>query len=164
MATTATTADPVLKTFTQALEALHKKSWAKAAKLFENVIESTDLPEVRARAQQYLAACRQHLEEKDAPAPPVDDDPFLHALFEKNRGNLAAALEACKQGGRDQKDERFAYLAASIHASEGRTDEAAKVLARAIELNSKNRIHAFHDSDFAELRGHPNHRQLFGLS
>lgn len=164
MATTATTtADPVLKTFTQALEALHKKSWAKAAKLFENVIETTDLPEVRARAQQYLAACRQHLEEK-GDAAPVDDDPFLHALFEKNRGNLAAALEACKQGGRDQKDERFAYLAASIHASEGRTDEAAKVLARAIELNSKNRIHAFHDSDFAELRGHPSHRQLFGLS
>jgi tetratricopeptide (TPR) repeat protein len=158
-----TAADPVLKTYTQALEALHKKGWAKAAKLFESVIESTDLPEVRARALQYLAACRQHLDEKGASDAP-DDDPFLQALFEKNRGNLAAALEACRQGGRDQKDERFAYLAASIHASEGRTDEAAKVLARAIELNSKNRIHAFHDSDFAELRGNPNHRQLFGLS
>ncbi len=159
----ATAADPVLKTFTQALEALHKKSWAKAAKLFENVIESTDLPEVRERARQYLAVCRQHLEEKDGQAQ-GDEDPFLRALIEKNHGNLAAALEACRQGGRDQKDERFAYLAASIHAAEGRTDEAAKVLARAIELNSKNRIHAFHDSDFAELRGNPNHRQIFGLS
>ena len=160
----ATAADPVLKTYTQALEALHKKSWPKAAKLFESVIEGTDVPEIRERARQYLSACRQHLEEKSDPAPAGDSDPFLQALFEKNRGNLSAALEACRQGGRDQKDERFAYLAASIHAAEGRTDEAAKVLARAIELNSKNRIHAFHDSDFAELRGNPNHRQLFGLS
>ena len=158
-----TAADPVLKTFTQALEALHKKSWAKAAKLFESVIESSDLAEVRERARQYLAACRPHLAQGE-PEAAQDEDPWMQALFEKNRGNLAAALEQCRQGGRDQKDERFAYLAASIHAADGRTEEAAKALARAIELNSKNRVHAFHDSDFAELRGDPSHRPLFGLS
>lgn len=158
----ATAVDPVLKTFTQALEALHKKSWSKAAKLFESVIESSDVPELRERARQYLAACRPHLEKPAAAKE--DEDPFLRALFEKNRGNLAAALEACREGGREQKDERFAYLAASIHAAEGRTEEAAKTLSRAIELNSKNRIHAFHDSDFAELRGNPSHRHLFGLT
>lgn len=157
------TADSEIKAYTQALEAFHKKSWAKAAKLFENLIESSDTPELRERARQYLAACRQHTE-KAAAGQGDDADPFLRAVVEKNRGNLAAALEMCRKGGADQKDERFAYLAASIHAVEGRIDEAAKALARAVELNPKNRIHAFHDLDFAELRSNPGHRHLFGLS
>src|SRR5436309_9919706 len=66
----------------------------------------------------------------------------LPIFYEKNRGNLAEALEMSRKGGRDQKDERFAYLAASIHALENRWDEAAQTLARAVELNPKNRIHA----------------------
>jgi tetratricopeptide (TPR) repeat protein len=155
--------DSSLQAYTQALEALHRKSWSKAAKLFTTVVESSDLPEVRERARQYLAACRQ----QEAKTGTRDDDeaePFLRAVFEKNRGDLAAAAALCRQGGNDQKDERFAYLAASIHAVEGRVEEAAQALSRAVELSSKNRIHAFHDPDFAELRGTPSFRHLFGLS
>ena len=53
---------------------------------------------------------------------------FLLAVYEKNRGNFKEALEMSRKGGLDQKDERFAYLAASIHAVEERTEEAAQVL------------------------------------
>lgn len=159
--------DSSLKAYSQALEALHRKSWSKAAKLFESVVESSDMPEVRERARQYLAAC--HLQEaqqeaKKGGAPPDDGDSYLRAVFEKNRGDLATALAICHQDGNDQSDERFAYLAASIHTLEGRVDEAAKALSRAVELSSKNRIHAFHDPDFADLRGNPSFRHLFGLS
>ena len=35
------TADSELKVFKQALEALHRKSWSKAAKLFTSVAERT---------------------------------------------------------------------------------------------------------------------------
>ena len=75
-----------------------------------------------------------------------------------------SVFQISRKGGRDQKDERFAYLAASIHAVEDRLDEAAEVLARAVELNPKNRIHAFHDPDFAELRKNRDLRPLFGLA
>jgi tetratricopeptide (TPR) repeat protein len=164
-----TAVDSSLKAYTQALEALHRKSWSKAAKLFATVVESADLPEVRERARQYLAACRQQeaLQEAKTGKQPHEgepEDPYLRAVFEKNRGDLAAAFALCRQGARDQKDERFAYLAASIHAVEGRIDEAAQALGRAVELSSKNRIHAFHDPDFAELRGNPSFRHLFGLA
>ena len=162
--------DSSLKAYTEALEALHRKSWAKAAQLFASVIESSDLPEMRERARQYLAACRlqeaQH-EAKSGKTPREDDgdaDPYLRAVVEKNRGDLDGALALCRHGGADQKDERFAYLAASIHAVQGRIDEAAQALSRAVELSSKNRIHAFHDPDFAELRKNRDHRALFGLS
>lgn len=155
--------DSSLQAYSQALEALHRKSWSKAAALFATVVESSDMPEVRERARQYLAACR--LQEAKSGQPEGEEaDPYLRAVYEKNRGDLSAALALCRQGGKDQKDERFAYLAASIHALEERVDEAAQVLSRAVELSSKNRIHAFHDPDFAELRGNPSFRHLFGLS
>ena len=160
--------DPALDAFTKALDAFHKKDWANAAEQFEAVVAQSDLLELTARARQYLAASRQRLEEaggakaKGKAKQEEDGDPFLRAVFEKNRGNTAAALELCLQEGRDTKDERFAYLAAAIHASEGRIEEAVAALSRAIELNPKNRVHAFHDPDFADLRR--DHRQLFGLS
>jgi tetratricopeptide (TPR) repeat protein len=159
--------DPALDAFTKALDAFHKKDWAKATELLENVLAESDRPDLSARARQYLVSSRQKLEETAAgkgKAKGEDGDPFLRAVIEKNRGDAATALELCRQGGRDQKDERFAYLAASIHAAEGRTEEAVQALSRAIELNPKNRVHAFHDPDFAELRKDRDHRQLFGLS
>lgn len=160
--------DSSLKAYTEALEALHRKSWAKAAQLFASVVESSDLPEMRERARQYLAACRlqeaQHEAKSGKKSREDEGDSYLRAVVEKNRGDLDAALALCRHGGADQKDERFAYLAASIHAVQGRVDEAAQALSRAVELSSKNRIHAFHDPDFAELRGNPSFRPIFGLS
>jgi tetratricopeptide (TPR) repeat protein len=161
--------DPSLDAYTQGLAALQKKQWAQAVELFTKSINAADRAEVKDRARQLLAAAQQHLgaaNPADTPKPKKsDEDPFLLAVFEKNRGNLAAALELCKRGGREHKDERFAYLAASVHALEGRLDEAVEVLGRAIEMNATNRVHAFHDPDFAELRRNRDyHRTLFELS
>jgi tetratricopeptide (TPR) repeat protein len=157
--------DPALDALTKGLAALQGKDWPKAAQLLEKAIELADRPELRERARQFLAACRQR-EQATAPKPAKgpDADPYLEAVYEKNRGNLREALEICRRSGRDQKDERFAYLAASIHAIENRTEEAAQALGKAVELNPKNRIYAFHDSDFAELRKNRDYRSLFGLS
>jgi hypothetical protein len=152
-------ADPALAAYADALKAMHKQDWARAVKLFEKLAVDDDQPEVAARARQYLLAARQRLESDEARE--AHEDAYLKAVFEKNRGNLAAALEICRRGGRDKKDERFAYLAASIHALENRGEEAAQALSQAVELNPKNRIHAYHDADFAELRKDRDFRQLF---
>ena len=158
--------EPALDAFGEGLQALHQKNWAKAAEMFESALEQSDRSDISARARQFLTTARQHLPEKTAGTAKggEDGDPFLRAVFEKNRGNFAAALDLCRKEGREQKDERFAYLAAAIHASEGRIEEALQALSRAIELNPKNRVHAYHDSDFAEIRKDRDHRQLFGLS
>src|SRR5215210_7740771 len=158
-----TSSDPALDALTEGLSALQRKDWKKAAERLEKAVELADRPELADRARQFLAACRQR--SGDGPkAAPEEVDPFLQAVYEKNRGEFQAALEISRKGGRDQKDERFAYLVASIHALENRTEEAAQALAHAVELNSKNRIHAFHDPDFAELRKNRDYRPLFGLT
>jgi tetratricopeptide (TPR) repeat protein len=157
--------DASIDSFTQGIAALQKKDYAKAAELFATAVAGSDRPEVTDRARQFLAVARQKAEEtggKTAKGEP--EDPYLLAVYEKNRGRLKEALDLSKKGGRDQKDDRFAYLAASIHALENRIEEAAQALAKAVELNPRNRIHAFHDPDFAELRKNRDHRALFGLS
>jgi tetratricopeptide (TPR) repeat protein len=152
--------DPAVANFTDGLKAMDRKDWAKAVELFGKAIEVSDLADLTARARQYQAAAQKLL----TPPRADDDDPYLQAIVEKNRGNLKAALDVCKKGGRDKKDERFAYLAAAIHALENRTEEAAQALSQAAELNPKNRIHAFHDADFAELKKNRDYRHLFGLT
>jgi tetratricopeptide (TPR) repeat protein len=154
-------ADPLVEQLTKGLALLQKQEWKKAAAELEKVIAG-DEPSLSARARQFLTICRQKLAaaEDESAAP---GDPFLEAVMLRNRGDVKESLELARRGGRDKKDERFAFLVASIHAAEGRLDEAAKALAQAIELNPRNRVHAFHDADFAELRRHAEHRQLFEL-
>jgi tetratricopeptide (TPR) repeat protein len=156
--------DPALDALSQGLAALQAKDWAKAVERFEEAVRESDRPEVRDRARQYLLASRQKAQGEKPAAKGAEADPYLQAVYEKNRGNLEEALEISRKGGRDQKDERFAYLTASLHALEGRWDEATQALTKAIELSPKNRIHAFHDPDFAELRKNRDLRPLFGLS
>lgn len=158
--------DPALDAFGSGLSALQAGDWKKAVEHLERAVETADRADLRDRAQQLLNAARQKAGTGDGKpaAKSPEADPFLEAVYEKNRGNLKAALDIAQKGGRDQQDERFAYLVASIHAVENRLGEAVQALAKAIELNPKNRIHAFHDPDFAELRKDRDQRHLFGLS
>jgi tetratricopeptide (TPR) repeat protein len=157
--------DPALDAFGDGLSALQAGDWKKAVEHLEQAVETADRADLRDRAQQFLNAARQKGGTGDGkPARSPEAEPFLEAVYEKNRGNLKVALDIAQKDGRDQQDERFAYLVASIHAVENRLDEAVQALAKAVELNPKNRIHAFHDSDFAELRKNRDQRHLFGLS
>jgi hypothetical protein len=158
-----TEADPALASFSEGLAALDRKEWSRAVELFGQAMAASDRSDLTARARQYKAVAEQRLATAAAAAPD-EADPYLQAIFEKNRGNYKAALDISTKGGRDKKDERFAYLVAAIHALENRPEEAAAALALAVELNAKNRIHAFHDADFAELKKNRDHRHLFGLS
>lgn len=152
--------EPLLETYEEALKALHGGKLDKAEKLFTQVAEECDQAELAERARQYLAACQ---EQRDGSEADPEDD-FLAAVYEKNRGNLSRALEIAKKGGRAAKDDRFAYLEASVHALEDRLADAADALAKAIELNAKNRVYAFHDPDFAPLRKSSEHANLFRAS
>lgn len=145
-------ADPGFKVFEEGLAALYKGQWEKARQLFQKAVAAAEAPELAGRARQLLAASERRLAEAAEAAGDDSTDPFLKAVFEKNRGNLDVAQEICNRGGRAKKDERFAYLLASILALEGRYDEASEALALAIEFNPENRIHAYYDPDFAQLR------------
>lgn len=144
--------DPQVELFGRGVAAAQQKHWRDAAALFRRVLHDIgDEPGLGERARQYLALCEQRLVHGNSHGH--DEDPYLQAVFEKNRGEFATALALCRRGGRHRRDERMAYLAASILALEGEFDESAELLALAVGQNPKNRVQAFHDSDFADVLG-----------
>lgn len=155
---TGATSDPLFQLFEQGLAAMHEEKWADAAEKLERVATESDLLDLTARARQYLAICkaRHTPNKKDS-----STDLFTLAVYHKNRGELDEALKLSQKHG---KTERDLYLQASIHSLAGDDDKAESLLAKAIEMNEENRVHAFHDADFRELRDDEKYAHLFGLS
>lgn len=144
MSTETKAVDIGLDVFTEGVELLGKNDLEGAAAKFEQVIAETDGRHLRDRARQYLAAC--HRRKEDAGT----DDPYLAAVYRKNQGRLEEALELCAKG---DGSEKFVYLEASLKCLSGEEEEALSLLEKAIELDPKSRVHAFHDSDFENLHG-----------
>lgn len=147
--------EAALADFSQAIELLFKKKWSQAAKLFEKVIAESEGMQLADRARQHLAVCNLQTEEVEEA-----DDPYLQAVYEKNLGNLERALALCEKQDGAKGEEHYAYLMASIRALEGDEDEALALLETAIRLEPKNRVHAYHDSDFRALHGRDEFSQL----
>ncbi|MEM9555056.1 MAG: hypothetical protein AAGC60_12415 [Acidobacteriota bacterium] len=149
--------DEALAAFGEGVEHLHAQTWQKAADSFRIAVDEAESRHLRDRASQYLAICEQRL------ADPAElEDRYLAAVLAKNRGDLDGAQSAADEVGDPSADERAAYLQASIHALRGDEDEALAALGTAIELEPKNRVHAYHDPDFEALRGRDEFRSLLG--
>ncbi|MEM7355606.1 MAG: hypothetical protein AAF657_32630 [Acidobacteriota bacterium] len=147
--------EDALNDFSRALELLHDKKWSEAAELLEKLVADSPGVQLADRARQHLAICQRQMDSGNK-----TEDAYLQAVFEKNRGNLEAASALCAEHGSVDKEERFAYLMASISALDGAEDEALEHLETAIRLEPKNRVHAFHDPDFQALRGRDEFSQL----
>lgn len=151
--------DPNVQLFERAVKATYQKKWREAAKMLEQVRRVTDLPSLAEQARRFLSVCEERLASKKEAA--VATDPFLEAVFLRNRGELDKALQICSRGGRTSKDERFAYLAAAIHSVRGDHAKAGALLGRAIKADARNRVVATRDEDFDSLRLDPDYSSLF---
>lgn len=140
-------ADAAIKLFEEGLRLFFAHEWRKAEQHLARVIDEADFNQLTDRARQFRAICLQKLEAEE-PA----DNPYLEAIALKNHQRVDAALGLVKKHGDTAKDERWAYLAASLNALAGRDDDALSLLAKAIELEPRNRVHAYHDPDFQSLR------------
>lgn len=147
-----------LALFERALKELHAEKWKQAAGAFERVMAESDQPDLINRARRYLTIAEERLH---GVREITSDDPYLQAIYERNRGNFDAALSIASAGGRRSKDARFAYLVASIHVALEDLDQAAEYLRTAIELDPMSRVHAFNDAEFEALREAPEHADLF---
>jgi len=151
--------DPLIEIYTKGLEALQKSNWATAVKSFQKVLDETDQPELAERSRRYLdVAERNNVSGADDLSK---EDPYLVAVYLRNRGELDEALDMCTRGGRAGKDDRFALLAAGIYAEQGDHESAAKHLTHASDMDPRNRSYARQDADFAEMRTDPEYAELF---
>jgi tetratricopeptide (TPR) repeat protein len=146
----ASKAGDVLEDYQNGLKALYAGDWKTAIDHLERVLQD-DSSDLAARARQYVTVARQRA--ADAGSGP--EDPWVRAVFEKNRGALDAALALCLAEGRVERDGRFAYLAAVVCTLRGDAEGARQHLDRAVELDPRNRAHALHDPDLRALDDQP---------
>lgn len=151
-------ADPEIGDYEAGLAALGDGKLDAAEKAFRKVLDGTDRADLAARARQHLVVIGRR-RGGDA----GDADPFTRAVFERNRGDLAAALKLADQHAKDDPDGRFALLAAGLHSALGQEKEAAEALGRATEKDPVNRVRAYHDPDLAALRKKKEYAHLFAL-
>jgi hypothetical protein len=143
--------------FEKALQLLQKGHWEDASKAFAQVVEGDPGSSIAERSRVFREVCRKKLDS----SPVVESDVYLQAIVAKNTGDLDTAYELCNRGGLKGKDARFAYLAAAIESLRGNREEGSKLLMKAIELDPANRVHAFWDPDFADVRKSPDLQSLF---
>ncbi|MEL7058872.1 MAG: hypothetical protein AAGN46_02480 [Acidobacteriota bacterium] len=140
--------DAALDAFERGIGLLHEGEHAQAADAFEEAVQSADTRQLADRARQYHAIARRGTEQVEAV-----EDAYLRAVIEKNNGDLDAAIAAAEGLEAAEASERSVYLLASIRALREEDEQALELLARAIELEPRNRVQAYHDPDFASLRG-----------
>lgn len=138
--------DAALKKLEAGIELFHEDRIAEARSAFEAVMAAGAESRLTSRAGDYIAACERVETSKDGKG----SDAFLEAVVARNDGDLEGALKICTAGSRT-KDGRFVYLASCIRALLGDTEPALDSLAKAVELDPKNRVRAFHDADFESL-------------
>ena len=153
------------KVFEKGMEHLHRREMEAAATCFAEVVElHPDERELLDRARTFLAVSRNG--KKDREKAPRDAVEIYHAaVFEKNRGNCAKALELVgSANGHGDPDGRLAYLAACCLALTGRPADALASLRAAIDASDQNRIQARLETDLASLRADPAFDSLVGRS
>ena len=155
--TTATSAEQVFKLYERALKAVHARKWDQAKKLLDEVEDKAEQADILQRVAQFQDIVKREGVKAEARI----QDPYLRAVYERNNGELKTALALATREGRSEKEDRWAFLAASIYTEMGELESAAVALQRAIELDPKNRVHAKFDSEFEELRDHEEYGSLF---
>jgi tetratricopeptide (TPR) repeat protein len=153
-------AESARKDFDRGMAALQKKRIDEAERNFLDLIQKyPDEKELVDRARVYLAVCeRQKITSRTASIEP--EDFYYTALLEKNRGNVAEAIEHAKRAVKKNGGGRVDFLLACCYAQTGEIETALEHLRMAIEEDGRHRILARHDRDFDPVRDAPAFQQL----
>ena len=148
------------KDYDRGVAALQKKKLEEAEKNFLDLIQKySEERELVDRARVYLAVIERQKREA-RPALTEPEDFYYAAVLEKNRGNVAAAIEHLKRAARKNGHGRVDFLLACCYAQNGEADTALVHLKKAIEEDQSNRILARHDRDFDLVRETPGFQEL----
>lgn len=142
-----------------ALQSMQEGKYEKARVLFEK-LAAEGPAEVGDRVRIYLAACERELR-RTGLSFESDEERYDYAISLLNTG-LYAEARAQFEGildGNPGADYAF-YGLAILESMTGQAEHCLKHLAKAIELNRRNRIQARTDSDFQDMADDPRFTEL----
>ena len=150
---------PVFQHYQAAVQLLQQGKFEKALAAFEKLLPNAPI-ELIDRSRMYVATCKRQLENHRLTFL-TPEEHYDYAISQLNTGYFEEAREQFEGilSGHPGADYAF-YGLALLDAITGRTQDCLGNLARAIELNPKNRLQARADNDFQTMVDDPRFTEL----
>jgi tetratricopeptide (TPR) repeat protein len=151
--------ESVFQHYQAAVQLLQQGKYEKALGILEKLLPEAPA-EIRDRCRVYIATCRRQLE-KASLSFPTPEEHYDYAVSLLNTGYYEEAREQFNQilSGYPDADYVF-YGLAVLESITGHVQDCLSNLARAIELNPKNRLQARVDNDFQNMVDDPRFTEL----
>lgn len=156
-ASTATT--QAFQQYQAAVQLVQQAKYDKALAALEKLVPTAPF-EIVERCRMYIQTCRRQLE-KTGLKFLTPEERFDYAVSQLNAGYFEEAASELKSILVDHPQADYAYYGLAVLDSiTGRAQSCLDNLARAIELNPKNRLQARSDNDFQSMVDDPRFTEL----
>jgi tetratricopeptide (TPR) repeat protein len=151
--------EPVTQHYQAALLLLQQGKYEKALAALEKLLPAAPA-EIKERCQMYISTCRRQLERPNL-AFATPEEHYDYAVSQLNTGYYEEAREQFNGilAAYPNADYAF-YGLALLDSMTGRSQDCLGNLARAIDLNPKNRLQARADNDFQNMVDDPRFTEL----
>jgi tetratricopeptide (TPR) repeat protein len=150
---------PAFQQYQVAVQLLQQGKFERALAAFEKLHPVAPI-EIRERCRMYIVTCQRQLESSSLTFA-TPEEHFDYAVSRLNTGYYEEAREQFNNilSGHPNADYAF-YGLAVLEAMTGQSQECLENLARAIELNPRNRLQARVDNDFQSMVDDPRFTEL----
>ncbi|MFT4114256.1 TPR end-of-group domain-containing protein [Silvibacterium sp.] len=145
--------------FQRAVQLMQEGKYDKARDLFEQ-LAGESVPELADRSRVYLAVCARYSSRQSLNFSTMEER-YDYAVSLLNQGQYEDARDQFEGMLERNGDADYAhYGLAVLNSMTGQAEECLEHLARAIELNSRNRLQARSDADFVDMADDPRFTEL----
>jgi tetratricopeptide (TPR) repeat protein len=150
---------PAFQHYQAAVQLLQQGRYEKALAAFEKLLPAAP-PEILERCQMYISTCQRHLE-KPKLSFLTPEEQYDYAVSQLNTGYYEEAREEFDSLVATHPEADYAFYGlALLDSITGRAQDCLMNLARAIELNPRNRLQARSDNDFQSMVDDPRFTDL----
>ncbi len=150
---------PVFQHYQAAVQLLQQGKYEKALAAFEKLLPAAPA-ELLERCKMYINTCQRQME-KHKLAFLTPEEHYDYAVSQLNTGYYEEAREQFNSILAAYPDSDYAFYGlALLDSITGRTQDCLGNLARAIELNPRNRLQARADNDFQSMVDDPRFTEL----
>jgi tetratricopeptide (TPR) repeat protein len=150
---------PAFQHYQAAVQLLQQGKYEKALAAFEKLLPTAP-PEILERCRMYVQTCQRQLEHSKLTFL-TPEEHYDYAVSQLNTGYFEEARDQFINILETYPEADYAYYGlALLDSITGRTQDCLTNLARAIELNPKNRLQARVDNDFQSMVDDPRFTEL----
>ena len=150
---------PAFQHYQAAVQLLQQGKYDKALTAFEKLLPTAPA-ELLERCKMYISTCQRQLEKHNLTFL-TPEEHYDYAVSQLNTGYFEEAREQFDTILSTHPGADYAFYGlALLDAMTGRTQDCLRNLARAIELNPKNRLQARVDNDFQSMADDPRFTEL----